>query len=148
VSKDTEASRPESEIRAIVETRTRAVRDRDVEALMAHVSPSVVSYDVVNPLEYHGAGEVRARAREWFASFAGAIDLQVHDLRIMAGEGVAYCSSLNRIRGAVVTGGEIDMWIRSTLCLTKEDGRWVITHQHTSVPFAPATGQASLDLRP
>ena len=137
----------ESEIRAIIDARTRAVLDKDVDALMAHVSASALSYDVVNPLEYRGSSEVRARAEQWFASFAGPIDLEVRDLRIHAGTDVAYCSSLNRVRGTAA-GGEVDMWIRSTLCLSKEDGRWMITHQHTSVPFDASTGKASLDLTP
>ena len=136
------------EIRAIVEARNQAVQAKHLQTLMAHVSPSVLSYDVVNPLEYQGAAAVRARAQEWFASFAGSITLEVRDLRIAANTNVAHCSCLNRICGTLTEGGAVDMWVRSTLCFVKEDGGWLITHQHTSVPFDAATGKAALDLKP
>lgn len=137
-----------AEIRAIVEARTRAVQEKNVQTLMAHVAPSVLAYDVVKPLEYEGAGAVRARAQEWFDSFAGLITLEVRELSIVANADVAHCSSLNRVRGTLAQGGTVDMWVRSTLCFVKEDGRWLITHQHTSVPFDAVTGKAALDLTP
>jgi len=40
------------------------------------------------------------------------------------------------------------MWIRVTLCFGKVDGKWMVTHEHVSVPFEPQSGQASLDLEP
>jgi ketosteroid isomerase-like protein len=40
------------------------------------------------------------------------------------------------------------MWVRATLCFRKTNGKWVVTHQHLSAPFDPASGQASLDLKP
>ena len=40
------------------------------------------------------------------------------------------------------------MWIRATLCYRKIDGKWMVTHEHVSVPFDPESGQASLDLKP
>lgn len=137
-----------TEIQAIIEARIQAVQAKDVQQLMAHMSPSALSYDVVNPLEYEGDSAVRGRAQEWFDSFAGPITLEVRDLRIAANANVAHCSSLNRIRGTLAQGGKVDMWVRSTLCFVKEAGRWLITHQHTSVPFDAGTGKAALDLTP
>jgi ketosteroid isomerase-like protein len=138
----------EHEIRNIIEARTLAVRDKDVDALMAQVHPSALSFDVVDPLQYAGADAARARAKEWFASFAGPIDLEVRDLRIEAGDDVAYCHSLNRLRGVFANGDKVDMWVRSTVCLKRLEGRWKILHQHTSVPFDGKTGMASLNLEP
>jgi ketosteroid isomerase-like protein len=135
-------------IRAIVEARAQAVRDKDLDSLMAQVDPGALSFDVVGPLKYGGADAVRARAEEWFASFAGPIDLEIRYLQIEATAIVAYCHSLNRIRGTLADGNNVDMWVRSTVGFVKENEEWTITHQHTSVPFDATTGKAALDLKP
>lgn len=77
-----------------------------------------------------------------------AIDYEVRDLRITAGEDVAFSHSLNRIRGAMTNGQKTDLSLRSTACYRKIDGRWLIVHLQASVPVDLATGKAVLDLRP
>jgi ketosteroid isomerase-like protein len=138
----------EEAIKALIERRAQAVRDKDVDALMADVDPAALSFDVVGPLRFAGADDVRARAREWFASFESTIELETRELKIEANGKVAFYHCLNRIRGALAGGNKVDMWVRSTVCLRKENEKWMITHQHTSVPFDATTGEAALDLKP
>ena len=40
------------------------------------------------------------------------------------------------------------MWWRATAGYRRTDGKWIVTHQHASVPFDVASGKASLDLKP
>jgi hypothetical protein len=40
------------------------------------------------------------------------------------------------------------MYWRETLNWQKTDGTWKIRHTHSSVPFDPATGMASTQLKP
>jgi ketosteroid isomerase-like protein len=40
------------------------------------------------------------------------------------------------------------MWWRTTVCFRKLDGKWMVTHEHNSVPFDVESGKASLDLKP
>ena len=40
------------------------------------------------------------------------------------------------------------MWVRTTVCFLKIEDRWMVTHEHTSSPFSPETGRASMDLKP
>lgn len=115
---------------------------------MARVDPSAMSFDVVGPLRFAGADAARARAQEWFASFAGPIEIETRDLQIEVAATVGYCHSLNRIRGTLAVGIRVDMWVRSTVCLVKRDEQWTIVHQHTSVPFEAKTGKAALKLEP
>jgi ketosteroid isomerase-like protein len=39
-------------------------------------------------------------------------------------------------------------WLRSTICMKKIDGRWLIAHDHCSTPFDPVSNQAMLDAGP
>lgn len=135
-------------IRTLIEQRTRAVREKDLDSLIAEVEPAAISFDVVGPLQFSGADAARARAEEWFGSFDGPIELESRDLKIEASEDLGFCYGLNRIRGTLGSGDKVDMWVRSTVCLRKRNSRWTIVHQHTSVPFNAATGEAALDLKP
>jgi ketosteroid isomerase-like protein len=105
-------------------------------------------FDVVNPLQYTGQDAVRKRTDEWLSSFRDPLDYDIRDLNIAAGDDVAFCHSLNRVNGTTTDGNKIDMWWRATLCFRKIDGKWMVTHEHSSVPFDPKTGRASLDLKP
>ena len=138
----------ESQIRVQIEQRTKAVSDKNIDALISNYAPDVLSFDVVNQLQYVGSDAIRKRLEEWFASFQGSIGYEISDLSIAAGESVAFCHFLFRVSGALLDGGKVGMWVRATVCLRKLDGRWMITHEHDSVPFDTETGKAQLDLKP
>lgn len=138
----------EARIRTLIEARARAVRDKDIAALMSHHAPGVVMFDALNPLQYVGAEGVRERAGQWLSWYRGRIGYEVRDLSITAGETAAFCHYLYRVSGTMTNGREVDMWVRSTVCCRKIEGEWKITHEHTSVPFDAESGKASVDLKP
>jgi|SRR5215204_285176 len=135
-------------IRRIIEGRVRAVREQDIDALMAHHAPEVLTFDVLDPLRNAGSGEVRRRAEGWLSSYEGAPGYEVRDLSVTTGEAVAFCHYLYRVSGTLKSGGAVDMWVRATVCFSKVGGEWEIVHEHQSVPFDAQTGKASLDLKP
>jgi uncharacterized protein (TIGR02246 family) len=138
----------EAEIRALIDTQIKAVRAKDVSGLMASYAPDVLVFDLVNPLQYRGFDALRKRAAEWLSSFEGPVGYEVHDLRISAADDVAFGHSLNRVSGTTTQGKKIDMSWRATVCCRKIDGKWMVTHGHSSVPFDMESGKASLDLKP
>jgi ketosteroid isomerase-like protein len=138
----------EAQIKKLINERGKAVRTKDIDGDMSNIAPDILSFDVVNPLQYVGADALRERAEEWFSSFKGPIGYEIRDLSITTGDEVAFCHSLNRISGTKTDGGEIDMWVRATICLRKLNGQWRVTHEHQSVPFNVENGKASLDLKP
>jgi uncharacterized protein (TIGR02246 family) len=138
----------ESQIRALIDDRVKAVRAKDVNGAISVIAPDVRSFDVVNPLQQIGLDASKKRAEAWFSSLQGAIDYEIRDLSISAGDDVAFSHGLSHVSATTRDGGQLDMWWRTTICFRKIDGKWVVTHEHNSVPFDPASGQASLDLRP
>jgi ketosteroid isomerase-like protein len=138
----------EAKIRELIDDWVQALRSRDVDAIVSRQAPGIVSFDVVNPLQYLGSDETRRRTQAWFSSFDGPIGLEVRDLSVTVGDDVAFAHSLNRISARMANGEAIGMWLRSTVCLRKIDDQWLVTHQHNSVPFDGETGTASLDLKP
>ena len=46
-------------------------------------------------------------------------------------------------------GMKVDLWFRETLGFRKIDGKWTITHEHSSVPFyMDGSFKAAIDLKP
>ena len=138
----------EAKIRELMDDWVEALRRRDVGAIVSRQALGVVSFNVVNPLQYVGSDETRRRAEEWLSSFQGPVGLEMRDLSVTVGDEVAFAHSLNRVSGRTADGQAIGMWLRSTVCFRKIDGEWTVTHEHTSVPFDGESGRASLDLKP
>lgn len=136
----------EAEIRARLETLARALRDKDIEALMAHYAPDVVVFDLPMALHCRGADAYRKNFASWFGNVEGAIGYEMRDLRVATGGDVAFCHYLARVKTtrkqAGKTGYWADYWVRVSAGWRKASGRWTITHEHISVPVDMASTQA------
>lgn len=138
----------ETQIRELIDDRVKAVQTKDVNASISSLVPDILSFDVVNPLQYIGSNASRKRAEQWFASFQGPMGYEIRDLSITAGDDVAFSHGLSHVSATIKDGGQLDMWWRTTVCFRKLDGKWMVTHEHNSVPFDVESGKASLDLKP
>jgi uncharacterized protein (TIGR02246 family) len=143
-----DADDPERELRALVEERVAAVASRSAAPLAAHQHPDVVAFDVLPPLRSRGNAAVEARTQAWFDGYAGDIGYEVRDLEVSASQDLGVCWFVYHVSGTLHSGDVVDMWVRATLCFRREGGRWLIVHDHESVPFDPATGQALISLEP
>lgn len=63
----------ESEIRTLVDSRSEAIRMKDIDRLMSHYSPDVVYFDAVPPLQYVGSAVLRGRFLQWFDGYKSGI---------------------------------------------------------------------------
>jgi ketosteroid isomerase-like protein len=138
----------EDQIRALLDERVRAIHDKDAQALVSACAPDIVSFDALPPLQRLGAEAVRDRAKEWLGWYDGPVGYEIRDLHITAGDDTAFASYLYRVTGTMTNGSTVDMWVRSTICLRKIGGDWLIAHEHTSVPFDAESGRATFDLTP
>jgi uncharacterized protein (TIGR02246 family) len=138
----------EAQIRALIDDRVKTVRAKDIDGLMSNHAPDVLMFDALNPLQYIGSDKVRERAQQWFSWYQGSIGYEIRDLVVTTGDTAAFCHYLYRVSGTMTNGREVDMWVRATVGFRRIDGKWMVTHEHTSVPFDVESGRASLDLRP
>jgi uncharacterized protein (TIGR02246 family) len=138
----------EEELRTLVEERVAAVLAKDRDALASHQHPDMLLFNVLPPLHFSGSSAVAQQTATWFEGYASDIGYEVRDLRVTADRDVGFCSYLYHVSGTLKDGGDVDMWVRATLCCRRIDGRWLITHDHESVPFDPTSGQALTDLTP
>ena len=131
-----------------IDSLAQAIRGKDIDAVMAHYAPEVVTYDLM-PLECRGGDAYRRNFEAWFASVQGRIDYEMRELQVEAGGDVAVCHHTAHVRSTRKSGDKNDYWVRVSAGLRKVGGRWLIVHEHISLPFKDGqTMQASLARSP
>ena len=138
----------EAEIRVVLAAIAEAVRERDVDAMLAHCAPELASFDLVPPLKHEGPDAISRIWANTFASFEGQVEFDQHYLELFVGDEVAFARSLNRFGGTQRGGAPSISWLCATLGLKKISGRWKLIHQHVSVPYDMDSGKALLGLEP
>lgn len=138
----------QAQIRGLIDDWVKAVRAKDIKSVLSHYAPDIVSFEIVPPLQHTGIDNYRKIWDEWFSVTQGPIGYEISELSITASDDVAFSHSLNRITETKTNGEKSDTWLRATDCYRKVDGRWVVTHEHFSVPFFMGSGKAMLDLKP
>lgn len=138
----------ERAIRQLIDERVAAVARKDPAPLARRVAADVVMFDVLPPLMSHGSGPIGEKLRAWFDGYRSDIGYSVHELDVRADERLGFASFAYHVSGTLQSGGEVDMWVRATLCVELVDGEWKIVHDHESVPWDPETGQGRIDLQP
>jgi len=140
----------EAGIRAVIEERAAAMRNKDAARAVATLAPEIVAFELAPPLalEPEQASDEAALAA-WLSGWEGPVGIEIRDLHIAASGDAGWSRSLNRLHGRLKDGREVDMWMRSTLGFRKVGGTWKIAHGHSSVPFhMDGSYRAATDLSP
>lgn len=150
ITKARSASDNEAEVRKVLDEWAKAFHAKDLNGIMSIYEPgaALVSYDIVPPLQYSGYDAYKKDYQEFLAQFQGPIDIEYRDLKIVAGDTVAFSRGLERITGTLKSGQQFDAWVRFTECYRKNNGRWLAIHDHISVPVDLDSGKAVLDAKP
>jgi len=138
------------EIREAIEGKAALLLEGNAEAVMSHYAPMFVEYTLAPPLRQAGDGRDPAPLEAWLATFEAPPRREVTQLDITTDGDVAFATSLDCLT-AVPRGWteSFSLWFRVTLGLRRIDGRWLVTHEHESVPFEmDGSNRASTDLTP
>ncbi|HEX4580997.1 MAG TPA: SgcJ/EcaC family oxidoreductase [Acidobacteriaceae bacterium] len=129
-------SEEETAIRNIVEDWASAVRERNLPAVLRHHSPDILMFDVPPPFQSKG---IEAYRKTWDLFFSCAPDPAVFDIKemqVIAGRDVAFVTAAMRCTEREAGGEDVELDFRLTIGLHKVDGKWLIVHEHHSVPAA------------
>lgn len=121
---------------------------KDIDLLMSLYSPDIVYFDLVPPLRYVGTAALRGRFLDWFGRWKSAIGQEIRDLNALVSGDVAAAHMLIRTSGTLKGGREVGYWVRTTNGCQRSNDRWLITHEHVSLPVDMASGRAAMDLVP
>ena len=140
----------EQEIRDVIEGRAAALATGDARAVLAYYVPEVVQFSLAPPLVERTDSSDPGPLKAWLATFEAPPKREVTQLEIAADGDVAYSTSIESMT-ATPKGGdeEFTLWYRVTVGLRRVEGRWLIAHEHESVPFyMDGSMRASVDLQP
>jgi uncharacterized protein (TIGR02246 family) len=144
-------SKDEELIRALEKRIEAAFRAKDAEAIMKNYAPGadLVVFDVVPPRQYVGFDAYKKDWEDFFATYPGPVDkVDFSDLRVTTDGSLAYGHSIQHVVATAKDGSKLDLTVRVTDCYRKTNGKWLITHEHVSVPVDLATGKADLMSKP
>jgi uncharacterized protein (TIGR02246 family) len=126
----------ETRIRELVERWARAVHEGDLDAVLADHAEDIVMFDVPPPED--GVRGIDAYRETWPAFFdwqrRGAV-FDIVSLQVTAGSDVAFAHALLRCGTEEELAQAPERRLRLTLGLRKQDGRWVVAHEHHSFPL-------------
>jgi ketosteroid isomerase-like protein len=117
-----------SEIREIIIRWTRAIEDADRKGILAHHATDLLMYDF--PATVRG---IDAYSKTWDFfddSRTGPVTFEARDISVKADDDLAFATCEIHCEGT--TAGPLDL--RLTVCLEKRGDKWVVTHEHHSVP--------------
>jgi ketosteroid isomerase-like protein len=107
----------EASIRALLEQWAEATRSGRQDDILANHAPDVTIFDVLPPLKYEGADAYRKSWDEWQPTTKGPGPFELHDLKVTAGQDVAFAYRLIRGGGTQPDGTTFEDWVRATFCL-------------------------------
>jgi uncharacterized protein (TIGR02246 family) len=127
--------RDEERIRRLIEKWAAAVHTGDMDGVLADHSDHIVMFDVPPPFE--GVRGIEAYRETWPPFFewqARGASFEIESLEVTAGDNVAYAHALLRCGTPQELADQPANRLRLTIGLRKEQGKWVVAHEHHSFP--------------
>jgi uncharacterized protein (TIGR02246 family) len=126
----------QEQIRALIERWAQAVHTGDMQVVLEDHADDIVMFDVPPPEE--GVRGIDAYRETWPPFFewqARGASFDILTLDVTAGHDVAFAHALLRCGTQEELQADPDNRLRLTIGLRKENGRWLVAHEHHSFPI-------------
>lgn len=120
-------------IRELIERWAKAVHTGDITTVLTDHARDIVMFDVPPP--EGGLRGIDAYRDSWPGFFewqASGASFEITELDVTAGTDVAYAFALLRCGTDEELAAHPDRRLRLTIGLRREDGRWIVAHEHHS----------------
>jgi ketosteroid isomerase-like protein len=125
----------EKEILALIERWSKAVREGDRARIRQDHDANLLMFDVPPPFSSRGIDAYMATWETFFDSAEKPVMFHFTDVEITAGSQVAFVTGVGHCVTTSKAGQREPLDFRLTVGLRKsENGRWIITHEHHSLP--------------
>ena len=123
------------QIETLIRSWAAAVHRGDMEAVLAGHAADIVMFDVPPPDQ--GVRGIEAYRATWPPFFAWQQEavFEIESLEVTAGEDVAFAHALLHCDTPEGLAATPDRRLRLTLGLRREEGEWVVAHEHHSFPL-------------
>jgi uncharacterized protein (TIGR02246 family) len=127
-------SNDEAEIRSLIERWSEAVRDEDRARIRRDHADDILMFDVPPPLRSRGIEDYMATWELFFGSVEKPVAFSFTDIEVTSGTDVAFATAIGHCVNTDKSGQREPLTFRLTVGLRKMAGRWVVTHEHHSLP--------------
>jgi uncharacterized protein (TIGR02246 family) len=124
----------EQQIRHLIERWVKAVHARDYAGILANHADNILMFDLPAPLECTGIDAYRKTWDLFFSMQRQPIVFDIDRLDVVAGADVAFATAVMICEEPSADGQWTQFKFRLTVGLRKREGKWVILHEHHSVP--------------
>jgi uncharacterized protein (TIGR02246 family) len=132
----------QKQIRELIERWATAVHAGEMDGVLAGHAGDIVMFDVPPP--HDGVRGIDAYRETWPPFFEwqrrGAM-FEIVELDVTAGDDVAYALALLRCGTPEELAARPETRLRLTVGLRREQGRWVVAHEHHSFADTSAPGE-------
>jgi len=109
---------------------------------------SLFVFDVVPPRQYVGFNAYKKDWQDTLALFDGSVTFVLSDLAVTTQGSLAYSHSIQHVTGKMKNGDPVDLTVRVTDVYKKIKGKWLVVHEHVSVPVDLTTNKPDLQSKP
>jgi uncharacterized protein (TIGR02246 family) len=129
-------NKDEADVRDLIERWAKAVRNQDMDGILADHSADLLLFDVPPPFESRGIEAYRESWGLFYSSQPEPIAFDIQRMEVVAGVDVAFVTAAMQCAEKGKNGERTTLDFRLTVGLRKIEGRWMILHEHHSVPAA------------
>ena len=144
-------SNSEAEIKAQIDGWLAAFKAKDAAKIISFYAPGdpVLAFDVIPPRQYATLDAYKKDFEDLFKLLDGPLNVEMTNLSITTSNGdLAYGHSIDHLIAKTSDGKPLDITVRVTDVYRKIGGKWLVVHEHVSVPVDLMTGQADLQSKP
>jgi ketosteroid isomerase-like protein len=134
----TRSAKQRAEVRQVLLRWAEATRMERRNDILSNHTPDAVFFDVLPPMKYEGVKAYRKSWDQWQPETVGPGLFDLHNLKITVDQDVAFAYAFIHCGGTKPSGEKFEDWVRATFRLRKIDGKWLVAHQHRSMPAAKA----------
>lgn len=127
------------EVNAFLANLDATIRKGDLSGIEHYYAEDFCVYDMMPPIEFSSKKEYMTAA--WKDCFTDVFEFPVtfdrHHKQVRVSGNTAYVHNLIHMKGTFrKTGEKMECWMRHTSILENRGGRWLIVHEHNSIPVA------------
>ena len=149
ITKKGRFSEGREDVTTFLENFSETVRNGNIEKIMSYYSNDIVAFDMMPPLCFYNKSTYKKNWEKCFTDyFAFPVNFSFEQQKINVSGELAVVRSFVHMSGDSIHGENMECWLRNTMELKQIDGRWLITHEHNSVPIDEITMKGMMHLTP
>jgi uncharacterized protein (TIGR02246 family) len=124
----------ESAVRDLLERWAAAVRAKNMPEVLANHASDFVMFDVPAPFESRGLGAYEDTWKLFYSNQPDPVAFDIKRLEVIAGDDVAFAFAHMQCIEPTEREQRTPLDFRLSVGLRRVEGRWLIVHEHHSVP--------------